>query len=119
MILRPPSSAARRESRSNVNATFFLSTVAVFDGFHCVLKCPFQKPLPDGAEQETERPPFEVLAVAYDNGVHIGGAVGPPAEGVDVPRPTAPNVGVNSFHDHATPICPVVSEALPDPTRPF
>src|SRR5262245_38282677 len=118
MIFRPPSIAARRESGPNVNVAFLLS-VAVFDGLHGVLKCPFQNPLSDGAEQETERPPFEILALPYDNGVHIGRSVGPPAKGVKVPRPTAPNVGVNRLHDHAALIGPVVSEALPDSTRPF
>ena len=88
-----------------------------FDGLNGVSKCLFQNAPADGPEHEAERPPFEVLALAYHNGVDIGRSVGSAGEGVDVPRATAPRVGVGSLHDHAVAIRPVVVKALPDAAR--
>src|SRR5262245_17798131 len=65
---------------------------------------PFLKRLCPLSRHEPERPSFEVLAVAYDDGVHISHAVGPPHEAVDMPRATAPQVGVGGLHDHASAI---------------
>jgi len=43
-----------------------------FDGLDGVSKCLFQNALADGPEHEAEHPPFEVLALAYHIGIHIG-----------------------------------------------
>ena len=88
-----------------------------FDGLDGVLKCLFQNALADGPEHEAERPSFEVLALAYHDGIHIGHSVGPPREGVDVARATAPDIRVGGLHDDAVGIGPVVVEALPDAAR--
>src|SRR5205814_758658 len=82
-----------------------------------VLKRLPQHALADSPEDEPERPPFQVLALAYHDSVHVGRSVSPPREGVGVARATAPQVGVGSFHDDAGAIGPVVMEALPNAAR--
>ena len=89
------------------------------DGFDGVSKRLLQDALADGPEHEPERPPLEVLAVAYHNGVYVGPSVGPPREGVDVARITAPEIGVRGLHDHAVTIGPVVVEPFPDAPGAF
>ena len=54
----------------------------------------FQNALADGPEHEAEQPSLEVLAVAYDNHVNVGGAVGTTREGVGVAGGASPHVGV-------------------------
>ena len=66
------------------------ATVSRLDGLDRVSKCLFQNTLADGPEHEPERPPFEVLALAYHDGVHIGHPVGPPPERVGVARTASP-----------------------------
>ena len=47
-----------------------------FNGLDGVFKRPFQNAPADGPEHEAEHPPLKVLAVAYDDHVNIGRAVG-------------------------------------------
>src|SRR5262249_45661940 len=54
----------------------FPLAVPDFDGFDGVFKRPFQNAPADGPEHEAEHPSLEVLAVAYDDNVNVGRAVG-------------------------------------------
>ena len=50
--------------------------IAGFDGLDGVYKRLFQNALADGPEHQAEQPSLEVLALAYDDHVNIGRAVG-------------------------------------------
>jgi hypothetical protein len=67
------------------------------DGFDGVFECSFQNAPADGPEHKTEYPPLEVLAVAYDDHVNVGRAIGLTREGVGVARRAAPHVGVGGL----------------------
>ena len=90
-----------------------------FDGLDGVFKRPFQNPPADGPEYEAEQPPLQVFAIAYDDHINVGRAVGLTREGVGVARRATPHVGVNRREDDAVRIGPVVIQALPDPARAF
>jgi hypothetical protein len=97
----------------------FSLVVPGFDGLDGVYKRLFQNPPADGPEYETEQPPRQVLAVAYDNHINVGHAVRLTGEGIDVARCATPHVGVGRREDDAVGIGPVVIQALPDPARAF
>ena len=97
----------------------FSLVVPGFDGLDRVCKRLFQNPPADGPEYETEQPPRQVLAVAYDNHINVGHAVGLTGEAVDVARCATPHVGVGRREDDAVGIGPVVVQALPDAARAF
>jgi hypothetical protein len=90
-----------------------------FDGLDGVFKRPFQNAPADGPEHQAEQPSLEVLAVAYDDHVNVGRAVGLTREGVGVARCASPNVGVGRREDDAIGIGPVVVQAFPDAARAF
>ena len=90
-----------------------------FDGLDGVFKRPFQNALADGPEYKAEQPSLEVLALANDDHVNVGRAVGPTREGVGVTRRASPSVGVGRREDDAVGIGPVVVQALPDAARAF
>ena len=95
------------------------STVPGFDGLDGVFKRLFQNALADGPEHEAEQPSFEVLAVAYDDHVNVGHAVGTTREGVGVAGRASPRVGVGRREDDVVGIGPVVMQAFPDAARAF
>src|SRR6267142_297925 len=97
----------------------FSLVVSRFDGLDGVFKRLFQNPPADGPEYEAEQPPRQVFAVAYDNHINVGRAVGLTGEGVGVARRATPHIGVGRREDDAVGIGPVVVQALPDPTRAF
>jgi len=103
-VKRVPSGGFRR-------TRFF---VPGFDGLDGVFKSLFQSALADGAERESEDPSLEVLALAYNDVVDIGGTVGIPRERVGMARGACLRVGVGGPRDDAIRIRPVVVEALPD-----
>src|SRR5262249_55542505 len=112
-----PNGGLRGLSGPDLNAAFDRIAIAGFDGLDGVFKCRLQDILADGPEHEPERPSFEVLALAYYDGVHIGRSVGTGSEGVGVARATAPHVGVGGLHDHAVAIGPVIVQSLPYAAR--
>ena len=71
------------------SAALFRASMALTE-----LECPFQNAPADGPQHQTKPPPFEVLAVAYDDHVNVGRAVGLTREGVGVARRASPHVGV-------------------------
>jgi len=90
-----------------------------FDGLDGIFKRPSQNVSADGPDHESEQPALEVLAVAYDDQVNVGRAVGLTREGVGVPRRTSPKVGVGRCENDAVGIGPVVVQAFPDAARAF
>jgi hypothetical protein len=90
-----------------------------FDGLDGVFKRLFQNALADGPEHEAEHPSLEVLALAYDDHVDVGGAVGTAREGVGVAGRASPRVGVGRREDDVVGIGPVVVQAFPDAARAF
>jgi hypothetical protein len=75
---------------------------------HGVLKRLFQNPPADGAEYETDHQALQVLAIAHDDEVNVGAAVGPAAESVGVTRSRSPHVGIGRRQNNAVGIGPVV-----------
>ena len=73
--------------------------------------------LADRPEHELEQPSLEVLALADDDVVDVGRAVGIARERVGVARGAAPGVRVGRRQDDAVGIGPVVVQALPDAAR--
>src|SRR5947199_1028321 len=63
-----------------------------FDSLDGVFERPFQDTPADGPEHEAEHPSLEVLAVAHDDHVNVGRAVGLRREGVGVTGRTPPYV---------------------------
>jgi len=90
-----------------------------FDGFDGVFKGFFQDALANGPDHQSERPSFEVLALAYDDHVNVGGAVWVAREVVGVAGVTSPGVGVGRRKNHVVGIGPVVMQAFPDAARTF
>jgi len=90
-----------------------------FDGLDAVYKRLFQNAIADGPEHEAEQPSLEVLAVANDDQVNVGGALGTTREGVDVARRSSLEVGVGRRKDDVIGIGPVVVQALLDAARAF
>src|SRR5262249_48313946 len=99
--------------------TIIYLAVPGFDGFDRVCKRPFQNALADGPEHEAEHASFEVLALAHDDQLNIGGAVGLTRKGVGVAGRASPNVGVGRRENAAVGIGPVVVQAFPDAARAF
>src|SRR5271169_1793565 len=79
----------------------------------------FSNAFSNGPEYQAEKPSLEVLAVAYDNHVDVGQAIGTTCEGVGVAGRAAPRVGVGCREDDVVGIGPVVVKALPDAARSF
>src|SRR4029077_16109838 len=75
--------------------------------------------LTNGPEHQAEKPSLEVLAVAYDNHVDVGQAIGTTCEGVGVAGGASPRVGVGRRKDNMVGIGPVVVQAFPDAARAF
>ena len=96
-------------------ASRFRRAVPGFDGFDGVFKRLLQNALADGPEHKAEHPPLKVLAIAYDDHVDVGRAVGLTSKRVSVARSASPQVGVGRREDNAVGVGPVVMEALPNP----
>jgi hypothetical protein len=75
-------------------ASAFSLVVPGFDDLDGVFQTPFRNAPADGPEHEAEPPPLDVLAVAYDDHVNVGRAIGLTREGVGVARRTSPRLGV-------------------------
>src|SRR5271169_4275040 len=71
-------------------ASFFRRGVPGFDGLDGVFKGLFQNAPVDGPEHQAAHPSLEVLAVADDDDVNVGHAVGLTREGVGVARRASP-----------------------------
>src|SRR5262245_10967666 len=93
---------------------YFRHAVAGFDGLDRVFKRLFQNALADCPDHEAEQLSLQVLAVAYDDHVNVGLAVGPTSEGVGMTRRASPQVGVGCREDDAVGVGPVVVQAFPD-----
>lgn len=75
--------------------------VAGFDSLNGDFERLFQNAPANGPEQEAEEMPPQVLALAYDNHVDIGGAVSLAVEGVNVARRATPHIGVRGREHNA------------------
>jgi len=100
-------------------AYHFPRAVQGFDGLDAVNKRLFQNALADGPERQAEQLSFDVLAVAYDIHINVGGAVEMTREGVGVAGGASPNIGVRRRKDDVSRIGPVVVQSLPDAARSF
>src|SRR5262245_10118221 len=110
--LRTPS-----ETRRGAVCLALSGAVTSFDSLDAVFKRFSQDALADGPEHESERPSFEVLALAYHHGVQVCRPVGTASERIDVPRAVSPDVRVGRCHDDAVGIGPVVVQTLPYAAR--
>src|SRR5271155_4606829 len=83
------------------------------DGLDAVDERLLQYALADRSEYERQDASLEVLALADNDNVHIRGAVGTGAEGVNVARGASPGVRVGGCQRHAVGIGPVVVQTFP------
>src|SRR5712664_117653 len=89
------------------------------DSLDGVFEGSFQDASADGPEYKAEYPALKVLAVAHDDDVDVGRAIGPTREGVSVARSASPYIGVGRRQDDAVGVRPVVVQAFPDAPRAF
>ena len=100
-------------------APHFRRGVPDLDSLDGVFKRLLQNSFADGSDHEAEQPSLEVLAVAYDDHVDVGQAVGATREVVGVAGRASPRVGVGRREDDVVGIGPVVMQAFPDAAGAF